>query len=273
MKFQYTVDDLQHTLEVEGEINWGADEVLFRQDDNLLDNVDWVEPGYTVVDLLGAEEQARYAEEITRHIASLIERFSGESVPEDFSLADYHRHVDDDVHYQVVGAIHPGIPFADLGLDQARLNQAVSDLLGIRVHAQDPLGELNPLNFDLRLIRPGRGDFNPPHRDVYLERLRHAVNLYIPMAGSTKRSSLPLFPGTHLLKESQIQRTDVNPKVNGLKFSVPCIVNTTEGLEGTRPNPSYSEVLVFTPYLVHGGGFNANDDQTRVSLEYRLWRA
>ena len=39
-----------------------------------------------------------------------------------------------------------------------------------------------------------------------------------------------------------------------------------------RPNPGLNEVLVFSPYLIHGGAFNQQTDATRVSLEMRFWR-
>ena len=39
-----------------------------------------------------------------------------------------------------------------------------------------------------------------------------------------------------------------------------------------RPNPGPNEVLVFSPYLIHGGAFNQQTDTTRVSLEMRFWR-
>ena len=38
------------------------------------------------------------------------------------------------------------------------------------------------------------------------------------------------------------------------------------------PNPAFDEVLVFTPYALHGGGVNLNKDTTRVSLEMRFWK-
>jgi len=39
-----------------------------------------------------------------------------------------------------------------------------------------------------------------------------------------------------------------------------------------RPNPGENEMLLFSPYLVHGGGYNFNTDMTRISLEMRFWR-
>lgn len=38
-----------------------------------------------------------------------------------------------------------------------------------------------------------------------------------------------------------------------------------------RPNPALNEALVFTPYLIHGSSVNDNQNQTRVSLELRLY--
>ena len=34
-----------------------------------------------------------------------------------------------------------------------------------------------------------------------------------------------------------------------------------------------SELLVFSPYLIHGGGVNFQGTVTRASLEARFWRA
>jgi ectoine hydroxylase-related dioxygenase (phytanoyl-CoA dioxygenase family) len=39
-----------------------------------------------------------------------------------------------------------------------------------------------------------------------------------------------------------------------------------------RPDPQAGEVLVFSPYLIHGGAMNFNSDVTRLSLEMRFWR-
>ena len=33
-----------------------------------------------------------------------------------------------------------------------------------------------------------------------------------------------------------------------------------------------NEVMLFSPYLVHGGGYNFNADVTRISLEIRFWK-
>lgn len=39
-----------------------------------------------------------------------------------------------------------------------------------------------------------------------------------------------------------------------------------------RPNPDINEILVFSPYLIHGCSDNKNEDITRMSLEIRFIR-
>ena len=57
-----------------------------------------------------------------------------------------------------------------------------------------------------------------------------------------------------------------------MTFTVPSVVGAAFPLTLERPNPGPNEVLVFSPYLIHGGGFNQQVDRTRVSLEMRFWR-
>jgi ectoine hydroxylase-related dioxygenase (phytanoyl-CoA dioxygenase family) len=51
------------------------------------------------------------------------------------------------------------------------------------------------------------------------------------------------------------------------------VVGAAYPLRLERPNPGPNEVMVFSPYLIHGGAFNQQPDHTRVSLEMRFWRA
>ncbi len=33
-----------------------------------------------------------------------------------------------------------------------------------------------------------------------------------------------------------------------------------------------NEFMLFSPYLVHGGGYNFNENKTKMSLEMRFWK-
>ena len=73
-----------------------------------------------------------------------------------------------------------------------------------------------------------------------------------------------------MFNENELFRTKNGAIVNNVKFRVPCIISCKHGLNLVRPNPTKNQILVFSPYLIHGGGSNDNKDKTRVSLELRF---
>ena len=99
------------------------------------------------------------------------------------------------------------------------------------------------------------------------------MNVWLPLAGCNKNTSLPLVPGSHLISENQIFRTSNNGAfINKNVYRVPCILKTSLGnLRMVRPNPKDREALIFTPFLIHGAAFN-NSSETRVAFELRFPR-
>lgn len=160
-------------------------------------------------------------------------------------------------------------PLDALPLPAALLEARVSALCGRLVRAHNP--HTGYQGFHLRLARPGRTDNNPLHRDVWLDRLRDGLNIYFPVTGSTSESSLTLMPGSHWWPENRTERTASGAVYNGVTYSVPALKHAAEPLELVRPNPGPEEVLIFSPYLLHGGALNLNADATRISLEMRFW--
>jgi hypothetical protein len=76
-----------------------------------------------------------------------------------------------------------------------------------------------------------------------------------------------------LLKESDIERTVKGAVLNGTSYTVPCVISIKKEMPSLqRPNPEENEVMLFSPYLVHGGGYNFNEAKTRISLEMRFWK-
>ena len=113
-------------------------------------------------------------------------------------------------------------------------------------------------------------DNNPPHRDIYISRLRDALNLYFPVCGSTKKSSLGIIPQSHRWMESDISKIN-SPIINGYKYNVDFIANKEKIIRHMSNNDD--EFLLFSPYIIHGGAPNFNDkSHTRISLEIRFWR-
>ena len=69
-----------------------------------------------------------------------------------------------------------------------------------------------------RIVRPKKSDFNPPHRDIYYDNLRNALNCFMPIFGVNEKSSLPILKGSHLWKENKTIRTDKYPIIDGHNF-------------------------------------------------------
>jgi hypothetical protein len=259
------------SFDVEGDTSWGGPGVLLDQDDNLVAGRPWADAGFSVEPFLTPPQYERLA----AGIRALLERRiagAGLAVPAAFSMERYHEVVTTDAAHKAVSDQGPWCyGLSDLPIPPAVIGDRISEILGLRVSTAPPHAEF-PEHFCFRVVRPRSRDNNPPHRDVWLDRLRHAVNIYVPLAGSSARSSLPLVRGSHRWAESEIERTVEGARVNGIVFTVPSVVGAAHPITLERPDPGPNEVLVFSPYLIHGGAYNQQTDDTRVSLEMRFWR-
>ena len=254
---------------IEGTSSPGEAEVQLASDTDLTAGNAWATAGYVVAPWLTPAENTLLRNGLTELVRVAL-RNTGLEIAADWDVTEYHRMVGSDAarHLAVVNQTKE-FPLTALPLPVAVLEARVSELCGrtVRVH--------NPANgqqaFHLRIVRPQITDNNPPHRDTWLDRLRHGLNIYFPVAGSTADSSLPLVPGSHWWPENQTARTQAGAVYNGNQYSVPALASATAPLQFIRPNPGPDEVLLFSPYLLHGGAVNLNPDQTRISLEMRFW--
>ena len=249
---------------------YGDDIVLLNADLDLSSNLPPC--GYTVTNFLPAERLsaliAATEKEVKRHVQAVC---SGNNDMENFSISRYHEYVvDHETHEAVYRRLRNGFQLdrnpSPLAISAAEVSERVSEVIGHKVELW--LGVCN-----LRLCRPNKPDNNPLHRDVYLPRLRDMINIYVPIAGSNAASSLGIVPGSHKWPESDIMRTADSAMLGGRKFSVPAVVEVRRSsaeAKVQRPNPGSDECLVFSPYLIHGGGSNDGGSETRCSLEMRF---
>ncbi len=267
----YTIGGETVTFQVDGETSYGPDKFLLDRDDDLTADAPWHADGFTVSPFVGEEDRRALRDGVTRAVAAMLAE-AGVRVDAGFELPRYHECLDADgrAHAHVVERIRKFFQLGELPIDVAKVERRVSEIMGVNVAAGFPSGE--PVPYFLRVIRPRSGDNNPPQRDVWLDHLRHAINLYAPLAGSNELSSLPIVPGSHLWRESAIERTQKGAVVNGVPYTVPAVVGAKRPLHLVRPNPREDQILLFSPYLIHGGGANLNADVTRVSLEMRFFR-
>ena len=255
---------------IRGERAFGKEADPRAGHDDLTSTTAWAEQGYCVAPWLDEPGSSKFEQGVEKLFSTFLHRV-GITVGTTFDLARYHAYTqhNDAWHLAVVNQAKllstshfPG------GVQQ--VEQRVSEL------CQVPVQAVNPHNgeqvFHFRIVRPQKNDNNPFHRDVWLEEYHDAINIYVPLAGSNESSSLTLVPGSHRWSEATVERTRGGAKVNGVQYNVPAVTASRRPLEPIRPNPARNEVLIFSPYLLHGGAVNLNEDLTRISLEMRFWR-
>jgi len=266
------IGEKQLELEWEGQDSFGDDIFLLDLGDDLTFGSLWHEKGYTVEHFLSESDWLGLSGAIHHFVKGLLhDRFSFPL--KGFALESYHEFVDDTVHLAFIEHTRKCFSLNTLDFPFHKITKRISEICNVPLQLFNPAYGKETNEFCIRIVRPdAKKDYNPPHRDVYLPTLKNCINIYVPLSGSNSLSSLPLLPGSHLLNESQIKRSALHAKVNGLEYTVPIITDTSVGLKMIRPNPGYNNVLVFSPYLIHGCGVNFNKDKTRISLEMRFWR-
>lgn len=266
MKIKVGVDRLEYS--VEGRQFVDSCYRLIDKDDDLSNQADWHEPGYIVKDLF--DETA--SSEFLSHIESLLRKkitMGGVSIGQK-PIDQYHTLIKDYKDHLNVVEKTKLIESVELGKYFEILEKQVSEICHIPVVSKKPMNGERVFHF--RVIRPNQADFNPLHKDAWQEENCGCINLYIPICGSNEKSSLILAKGSHLHAEDTFTRTTEGARMNNVQFNVPGLISSKLPLEFVRPNPNPNQILVFSPYLIHGGSINLNTDQTRISLEMRFWR-
>lgn len=262
----YTIDGYKCNYLAQGELAPPDVRCLLDGDDDLMRGRPWYEEGYTVAD--APLPQAELREMALRLIGRLVRQAGAGELAR---LEDYHRQVSDAQHALVAQALGRIPDEAPDYFPLACIERRVSEVLQVPVRCFHK--EVWRYGCSIRIVRPHSRDYNPLHRDAWIDRLRHGVNVYIPVAGSNALSSLSLLPRSHRWRECDTVRTGEGSIANGMAYTVPSIIRSTEPLAMVRPPVGEDEFLLFSPYMIHGGAVNFNDDITRISMEMRFWRA
>lgn len=238
---------------------WGKDKVLIDDDINLLTKTEFNLKGYGIFSI------KEYNDFLKKFISKNISIILGK----DLDIEKYHTYVNEEQHKQILNSMpYKKNDSEELRIFSEYLEEFMSDLLKDKVKI---------FNDDIwvRICRPtmiSNEDFNPCHRDVYLDFYRNTVNIYLPIIGSNEKSSLFIEESSHLWNENMTSTTKGGAyfKSSNKKYSVDAIVQSKIELNMIRPNPDINEILVFSPYLIHGCSDNKNEDITRMSLEIRF---
>ncbi len=266
----FFINNEAYSFNVGGDFFWGENKLLFEEEDNIISKMAWKDDGFTIVKAFFEDEFLKLKESVEYNIIKAL-RITGVSFDEaSFTLEKYHNVVNtDQLHQQVIQTTR-NLENRDFDFHVDTLVERFGDVLGYRLTSW--IEELQKSHIQIRISRPNTLDINPLHRDGYLSYWENIINVWVPIEGCNEHSSLPVLPGSHLIRENEILRTQAKgAEINGNMYYVPGIVDTAKGdIHLVRPNPKPGEALIFTPYLIHGAAINSNSDITRVSLELRF---
>lgn len=274
---KFYIQDKSYQVSTEGspEFKYGIDTVLSAENTDIVYNQDWYNEGYTAQQFMNADNFKKLYDGLSTCVKSIIVRELGLDVT-GFTLEKYHHFVKtNEDHFKIVSRTRDLFP-ADFNFDVQATFSTFEQILGFSLSDIDPrTGE--KLHIIVRINRPQSADYNPPHKDIYEEYDKNDyippfVNLWIPIAGVTENSSLPIVPGSHKIPESQILRTYEGGVVGGNKYRVRMIDEWGGSKALERAKVKDGEVLFFSSHLIHGLAVNEEQDLTRVALEFRLFK-
>lgn len=266
---KYTVNNTTLSYTAAGNTHRGTDEVLLSKAVDLTAGKPWHHTGFTIEKLFTDSAYEVFIGE-THDLLRNLWREAGLKVSAAFEPWRYHTvAASTEAHRAAIDKTRL-ITAAKFPSGIRAIEERISEICGTALKARNPFDGQSIFHF--RVVRPGSTDNNPLHRDVWLEDYADCINLYLPVAGSNELSSLIILPGSHLWPESKVERTEGGAVINGCRFNVPAITAIDGTYQTARPDPKANEVLVFSPYLIHGGAVNLNADCTRISIELRLWK-
>jgi hypothetical protein len=247
---------IYHPELLNNDLKWGADYVMIDNDINLLKNVN---AGYLLLNI------DNYNKFLHTFMQNEIKFITGKTV----NLHNYHNELTNEEHTKIINSMpYKKNMYSDIRDFCIYLETHISTLLN------EPVKIFND-DIWVRICRPScisQNDFNPCHKDVYLDFYRNTVNIYLPIVGSNEKSSLKIQPGSHKWSESETIVTKGGACIDGKKYSVDAIVASVKPLNMIRPNPTETQLMLFSPYSIHGCSDNDNENITRMSLEIRFMR-
>lgn len=273
----YTIDGVEKHLKTEKDSNFKTGEsfTLSNEHTDITYNLPWYKKGYTEEAFLNKEEFQSLKAGITECVSGIIKKEL--SIETDgFSLESYHKFVtSNESHLKIVTRTRDLFP-KNFNFPILQLLPRLEKKLGFSLKDINPRTQ-SRVHIIIRINRPGSPDYNPPHKDIYENfdndgYIAKFMNFWIPIAGVTDKSSLPLVPESHLLCERDIERTRNGGFINGNRYRVRMLRSWGGSNQLIRSKVKYGEALIFSSHLIHGLAINDEVDTTRVALEFRLFR-
>ena len=101
LKTSYKIENKLYTFDCIAKTFKGKNEVLLDKDDNLLENVNFNDKGYKVVNFKKFLSHKRIIQYVEKYVKNLIEKHLNLKI-KNFKLENYHKHVNQDAHYKIL---------------------------------------------------------------------------------------------------------------------------------------------------------------------------
>ncbi|MCP9756283.1 phytanoyl-CoA dioxygenase [Lacihabitans sp. CCS-44] len=274
----FEINGKTYAVSIDGcpEFRYGKNAVLAGVNTDIVYSQPWYAEGYTAADFLSVDEFAFLKSGLTASVKKIITEELGFDT-HGFTLEKYHHFVrTNEEHYKVVSRTRD-LFSADFNFPIEEMIPKFEKILGFSLTDIDPMLK-EKLHIIVRINRPKSNDYNPPHKDIYEEVDKNDyippfVNFWIPIAGVTENSSLPIVPGSHQISEAEILRTFDGGVVEGNTYRVRMIREWSGSHTLERAAVKDGQVLLFSSHLIHGLAINEEEDLSRVALEFRLFKS
>lgn len=276
MILEYTINDNKHSVEAADgqEFKFGKDEILSNASTDITSVENWYSEGHTSLPFLWNEQFEDLKKGITKTIKNIAEDVVGKPL-DGFTLENYHKYVtSNEKHFKVVSKTRDLYSYS-FGFPIKDMIPKFESLLGFKLTDRIPDTDLDE-HIIVRINRPKSNDYNPPHKDMYEGydngKNFQFLNFWVPVAGVTDKSSLPIAPKSHRIPENKILRTIDGGKVGSNSYRVVLIKEWDGSSDLVRAKVDYTQVLMFSSHMIHGLAINEEEDVTRVALEFRLFK-
>jgi hypothetical protein len=250
----YQIDGKKYTILIKDSplFQHGKNEVLSREGSDITYGQPWYKNGFSEKDFLSKEEFKSLKNDLTSSIEEIIKKELSVNT-EGFELENYHNFVTNDAsHFKIVSKTRD-LFAEDFNYPVMELTNRLSEILGFNLIDINPEDQ-RKLHIIVRINRPKSNDYNPPHKDIYEgfdneSYIPQFVNFWIPIAGVTKNSALPLAPESHKLNEKLVYRSFDGGMMEGNKYRVRMIKSWNSENKLVRSRVQNGQVLIFLAIL------------------------
>jgi hypothetical protein len=278
MKAKFKIDGIEKEVSIDSTqvFKCGKDEILSDIDTDISYEQPWYNEGFTEIDFLTNEEYVFLRNGLIGSIGEIIKKELPLVDLTGFSLENYHNYIQTDAeHFKIVSKTRDLFSH-DFNFPIEKYLPKLEDVLNLKLTDVDPFNN-KKVHIIVRINRPLSADYNPPHKDIYEgvdndDYIPQFMNFWIPVAGVTENTSLPIVPQSHRINENLISRTFQGGCASGNKYRVRFIKSWNEDNSLVRSTVKYRQVLIFSSHLIHGLAINEEPNVTRVALEFRLFK-